>query len=94
MDRAFETIVDSEGHITIPSDMRDRHGLSNGARVKVEERGEEVVITSAQNGLHQPQKRRSMSDMAGFLGPNSKAREILMEERRKDREKEDRPFGI
>ena len=93
MDREFETIVDAEGHITIPSDMRDRHGLSNGARVKVAERGEEVVITSAQNGTTQPRKRRSMSDMAGFLGTDPKALRTLMEERRLDREKEDSPYG-
>ena len=93
MDREYETTVDSEGHITIPSDMRDRHGLTNGARVKVAERGEEVVITSTQNGSEQPRKRRSMHDMVGFLGKDSKALDTLMEERRRDREKEDRPHG-
>jgi AbrB family looped-hinge helix DNA binding protein len=53
MDREFETTIDSEGHITIPSDIRDRHGPGNGARVKVAKRGEEVVITLAQNGSQQ-----------------------------------------
>ena len=89
MDRVFETTVDAEGHVPIPSEIRERHNMRSGARVKIAERGDEVVIVPATK----PRKFRSMSDMAGILGPNSKALDTLMEERRKDREKEDRPFG-
>jgi bifunctional DNA-binding transcriptional regulator/antitoxin component of YhaV-PrlF toxin-antitoxin module len=89
MDREFEATFDSQGHLDIPRDVRERHGFRNGAKVTIEDREEEVVIKP----IEKPRKSRSMSDMAGFLGPNSKALDILMEERRKDREKEDRPFG-
>ncbi len=89
MDRIFETTVDSQGHVPIPSEIRERHHLSKGTRVTVVERGEEVVITTTAS----ERAIRSMSDMAGILGPDSKTLDILMKERSKDREKEDRPFG-
>jgi bifunctional DNA-binding transcriptional regulator/antitoxin component of YhaV-PrlF toxin-antitoxin module len=94
MDREFETRVDSEGHVPIPREIRDRHGMSNGARVKVAERGAEVIITPVSNvGGAIPGKRRSMSDLVGFLGKDPKSLRTLMDERRKDREKEDSPLG-
>ncbi len=89
MDRVFETTVDADGHVPIPSEIRERHNMRSGARVKIAERGDEVVIVPASK----PREFRSMSDMAGFLGTDPKALRTLMEERRKDREKEDSPFG-
>jgi bifunctional DNA-binding transcriptional regulator/antitoxin component of YhaV-PrlF toxin-antitoxin module len=87
MDRQFETtVVDDEGHIDIPADMRERHGLTKGARVRIAEEGSRLVVESAE-----PQKKRkNITELTGILGPNSKALDILMEERRKDREAEDR----
>ena len=89
MDQFYETIVDAQGHVPIPNDIRERHHLLSGARVKVSERGNEVVITPSINAS----KYRSLSDLVGVLGPGSKVIDTLLEERRKDRETEDRPFG-
>lgn len=88
MERVFETQIDSNGHVLLPAEVRERHHFTNGARVTVTERGDEVVITSSEKRPY-----RSMSDMAGFLGTDPKALRTLIEERRMDREKEDRPFG-
>jgi AbrB family looped-hinge helix DNA binding protein len=91
MDRI--TTIDSSGHIPIPEDIRNRHGLEPGKQVHIEERGEEVVISSTSKESESPRKARSMHDMVGFLGKDPKSLKTLMEERRKDREKEDGPFG-
>ncbi len=60
-----------------------------GARVKISERGDEVVIAPSISAPNY----RSLSDLVGVLGPNSPVIDTLLEERRKDRENEDRPFG-
>ena len=87
MDREFEAIViDDKGHVDMPDDVRQRHGLKQGARVRIVERGDEVVIRSSQDSAR---KARSMHDMVGVLGKDPKSLNTLMEERRKDRAKED-----
>jgi bifunctional DNA-binding transcriptional regulator/antitoxin component of YhaV-PrlF toxin-antitoxin module len=89
MDRYYETIVDAEGHVPIPNEIRERHHLSIGSRVKISERGDEVVIAPSIPVT----KYRSLSDLVGVLGSNSRVIDTLLEERRKDRKNEDRPFG-
>ena len=71
MDREFETTVDSEGHIDIPAEIRERHGMSNGARVKIEERGNDVIISAIEF--------RSLSDLAGILTKGDPVKEVLRE---------------
>ena len=83
MDREFVTTVDSEGHIEIPADMRERHGLRNGARVKVEERGKDVVIS--------PVEFESLSDLAGILTKGDPVAELL-KDRALDKAREDEKF--
>ncbi len=93
MDRVFEATIDSQGHFDIPIDMRDRHGLTNGARVKIEERPNEVVIKTVIDENERKRIARVALDRAvGFLGTDSKVLDTLLEERRKDREIEDRPI--
>ena len=88
MFREFEATIDDQGHFDIPADMRERHGLKKGARVHVAEDGDRLVLEAKVNGL----TRKNITQLAGVLGNNSKALDILMEERRRDREAEDRPI--
>lgn len=90
MFREFESRIDSEGHFEIPRDLRNKKGLKEGTRVKIEEHADGLLVAPIQS----PRPIRSMKDMAGFLGTEGKALETLMEERAKDREKEDRPFRL
>ncbi|HWF43102.1 MAG TPA: AbrB/MazE/SpoVT family DNA-binding domain-containing protein [Candidatus Kapabacteria bacterium] len=88
MDREFEGTIDSEGHLDLPREIRERHGLFSGAKVKIEEKGKKLVIEA----LPRSASRKNITDLAGFLGKESNALNILMEERRRDREAEDRSF--
>ena len=82
-DRAFETTIDSQGHFDIPIDVRDRHGLTNGARVKIEERGNEVIVSHIEI--------EDISDLAGILTKGDPVGDVLRE-RALDREREDAKF--
>jgi bifunctional DNA-binding transcriptional regulator/antitoxin component of YhaV-PrlF toxin-antitoxin module len=94
MDRTFETTIDSQGHIDIPIDMRDRHGLTNGARVKIEERPNEVVIKTVMDENERKRIARAALDRAvGFLGTDGSILQALMDERKAERERDDRAFG-
>jgi AbrB family looped-hinge helix DNA binding protein len=74
MERAFEGSVDAEGHIDIPSEVRLRHGLTSGTRVKVEERGKEVVLSPARS-----EEIEDISDLAGWMSPSNAVEELLRE---------------
>ena len=74
------------GDVHIPEDLLRKYGLSDGAQVAIEGSKDGIII-------HAARKMRSLSDLVGFLGPNSHTVESLLEERRRDRESEDRPFG-
>jgi bifunctional DNA-binding transcriptional regulator/antitoxin component of YhaV-PrlF toxin-antitoxin module len=74
------------GDVHIPEEMLRKYGLSDGARVALEDTQEGIII-------HAAKKMRSLSDLAGFLGPESHVVETLLEERRRDRESENGPFG-
>jgi bifunctional DNA-binding transcriptional regulator/antitoxin component of YhaV-PrlF toxin-antitoxin module len=86
MDRVYESTIDSQGHFDIPDEIRYRHGFVNGAKVKIAEEGKKLIIEA----LPRVAGRRNITELTGFLGEESKALDILMEERRRDREAEDR----
>ena len=88
-----QLVIDSNGKLPIPLDIMRKYGLAPGSKVNFNDTNDKMTIEPADNGTQKPQKRRSMSDMAGFLGTDPKALNTLMEERRRDREKEDSPFG-
>jgi bifunctional DNA-binding transcriptional regulator/antitoxin component of YhaV-PrlF toxin-antitoxin module len=91
MDRVFETTVDSQGHFDIPNDVRERHGLTNGARVKIEERTNEVVIKPVLDDNERKRIALAAIDRAvGFLGNDPGLLNAMMDERRAEREREDR----
>jgi bifunctional DNA-binding transcriptional regulator/antitoxin component of YhaV-PrlF toxin-antitoxin module len=96
MFREFETtIIDDQGHFDIPRDLRERKGLKKGARVKIEERNAELIITTAETEEERKARQKAAIRAAiGILPPDSKVVEHLLEERRKEREREDRPSGF
>jgi AbrB family looped-hinge helix DNA binding protein len=73
-----QLVIDSNGKIPIPLDIMRKYGLVPGSKVNFNDTNDKLTIEPAENGAQKPEKRRSMSDMAGFLGPNSKALDILI----------------
>ena len=83
MDRGYEATVDAQGHFDFPPEIRERHGLTKSARIKIEERGKEVVIS--------PIEIEDISDLAGILTKGDPVGELLRD-RALDREREDAKF--
>ena len=81
--QADTSIVTVKGQIVIPSKMRRRFGLKKGTKVSLLDRGDEIVI--------RPLTKEYFERMAGILPPRGKPlTQMLVEERAKDREREDR----
>lgn len=75
------TKVGPKGQVVIPKAIRDQLGLRPGDRVAVEREGEGVRVSKAVTA----------SDLRGSLPPSDlNPLEILLEERRLDRIREDR----
>ncbi len=74
------TRVGPKGQVVIPKAIRDRLGLNPGDRVRVEQEGEAVRVSKAV----------TVDELVGSLPPSEvNPLEVLMEERRRDRERED-----
>jgi len=78
----------AKGQVVIPKELRERHGLAPGDEVVFEERDGEIVV----------RKRRSKAEIVRELVGSLPPSEIdplteLMEEKRRDREREERKFG-
>lgn len=77
------SIVTVKGQIVIPSKMRRRYGLKKGTKVSLVDHGHEIII--------RPLTRDYFDRMAGILPPKGKPlTQLLVEERARDREREDR----
>ncbi len=75
------TKVGPKGQVVIPKAIRDRLGLRPGDRVRVEQEGEVVQVSKAM----------TLADLRGSLPPSDvNPLDVLLEERRRDREREDR----
>lgn len=72
--------VGPKGQVVLPKAIRDRLGIRPGDEVTVDERGEDIVIRP----VRQPVRLRGM--LAHLPGRGTEA---LLEERRRDRERED-----
>ncbi len=75
------SVVTKKGQLVIPARIRRRHGIKRGTRVCLIEQGEEIVL--------KPLTSEYFEKMAGLLGTGGKAIKALVEERAKDRERED-----
>jgi len=74
------TAMTTKGQIVIPSKIRKRLNLKPGAKLSIEERGEEIII--------KPVTEAYFQRIAGVLGTKGKLAKALTDERRKDQQKD------
>ena len=79
--QADTSIVTVKGQIVIPSKMRKRLGLKKGTKVSLIDRGDEIVV--------RPLTKDYFERMAGVLKTGGLLTRRLLEDRAKDRERED-----
>jgi len=79
------TIVTSKGQIVIPSKIRRHFNIKKGTRLCIIEKQGEIVL--------QPLTEDYFANAAGILKTKGKLTQALMEERRKDKEREDRKWS-
>ena len=75
-------VVTVKGQVVIPHRIRARYHIKKGTRVCFESRGSEIVL--------KPLTPDYFEKMAGILGTAGKATRVLLAERAKDRQREDR----
>jgi bifunctional DNA-binding transcriptional regulator/antitoxin component of YhaV-PrlF toxin-antitoxin module len=94
MDREFEATFDSQGHFDLPIEVMQRHGLTNGSRVRIEDRKKEVVIKPVVDESERKRIALEAIDRAvGFLGTDGTILQDLMDDRKAEKERDDRAFG-
>ena len=76
------SVVTIKGQIVIPKRIRSLFHIKKGTQVHFEPRKGEIVL--------RPLTSDYFEKMAGILGAGGKATKALLEERTKDREREDR----
>jgi len=75
------TIVTTKGQVVIPSKIRRKLNIKKGTKLYIEERGDELVL--------RPVTPEYFKKIAGILSTKGKLSKALLEERSRDREKED-----
>lgn len=79
--QADTSIVTMKGQIVIPSRMRRRLGLKKGTKVSLVDKGDEIIV--------RPLTKDYFEKMAGILKTGGRLTKQLLEERARDRERED-----
>jgi len=74
------TIVTSKGQIVIPSKIRRRLNIKKGTKLYIEEKGDELILKAVTPAYFER--------IAGVLPTKGKLSKTLIEERRKDKERE------
>jgi len=75
------TVVTTKGQVVIPAKIRQRLNIKKGTRLYIEERGDELIL--------RPVTPAYLDRIAGVLHTKGKLSRALLEERAKDRKKED-----
>jgi AbrB family looped-hinge helix DNA binding protein len=70
--------VTSKGQLVIPAKLRKKFGIRKGTRMSVREEGNHLIL--------QPITAEYIHSLRGILPEDSRALEILYEERKRDRE--------
>lgn len=70
--------VTTKGQLVIPSKLRRKYSIRKGTRVAFVDEGDRIIL--------QPITPEFISSLRGCLGKDSSALEILLEERRRERE--------
>ena len=76
------SVVTLKGQVVIPKRIRSMFHIKRGTQVRFEPRNGEIVL--------KPLTPEYFEKMAGILGSGGKVTKALLEERAKDREREDR----
>ena len=76
------SVVTFKGQVVIPKKIRSLFHITQGTQVRFEARNGEILI--------KPLTPEYFEQMAGILGTGGKATKALLEERAKDRERENR----
>ncbi|MCC6568851.1 MAG: AbrB/MazE/SpoVT family DNA-binding domain-containing protein [Anaerolineales bacterium] len=74
----MEAYATVKGQIVIPAPLRKKYGIKEGTRIVVMDNGMEIIL--------RPITREYLKSLRGSL-KGSDALEVLLEERRKDRER-------
>ena len=72
------SVVTTKGQMVIPARIRRRHGIKQGTRICLIERGEEIVL--------RPLTPEYFQKAAGILGTGGKVLKAFLEEKKKERE--------
>ncbi len=75
------TTVSTKGQVLIPSKIRRKLKINKGTKVYIEEKGNEITL--------KPITPEAISRFAGILQSGGELTKALLEEREKDRRKED-----
>lgn len=76
------SVVTTKGQVVIPRRIRAKFHIKKGTRICFELGGGEIVL--------KPLTQEYFEKMAGILGTGGKATKALLEERARDRQREDR----
>ena len=79
----METYATTKGQIVIPAPLRRKFGIKEGTKIIVIDAGDDIVL--------RPMTRERISRLRGSL-KGTGALQMLLDERRKDKEKEDAPY--
>ena len=74
------TVMTSGGQVLIPTKIRRKLNIKKGTRLSVEERSDEIIL--------KPTKAEYFGKIPGVLPTKGKLSRMLLEERKKDKEKE------
>lgn len=83
------TTVSSKGQLVIPAAIRQALGIEAGTRVAIRQEGSRVIIDPETFAA----KLRRIDEMCGYTAGGPSGTEILLEDRRLDRERELREEG-
>ncbi len=75
------SVVTIKGQMVVPAKVRKKYGLKKGTKVVIMEKEEGFMV--------QPLDKKYFEQFAGILPGKGKATKALLEERRKDKERED-----
>ena len=76
MDRAYESTIDSLGHLDLPDTVRARHGLHTGSKVMIEDRESEIVIKMPIYPAELSRMKEAIKKSVGILGADSQGKVV------------------
>jgi AbrB family looped-hinge helix DNA binding protein len=80
--------VGPKGQVVLPRELRDELGIRPGDEVVFGHSDDEITVRKAESKAEVVRRLRGL-----LAGPGPRLTDLLIEERRRDREREDRKFG-